>query len=60
MDHRLLKIIACPLCNGKFYYSKAQQELICKSDGLAFPIRNGIPVLIEVEARTLSIEEIYS
>ncbi len=37
MDHRLLEIIACPVCNGKLYYSQDKQELICKLDNLAFP-----------------------
>ncbi|ANG92289.1 protein YcaR [Enterobacteriaceae bacterium 155047] len=57
MDHRLLEIIACPVCNGKLYYSQDKQELICKSDNMAFPLREGIPVLLENEARTLSAEE---
>lgn len=47
MDHRLLEIIACPVCNGKLYYSQDKQELICKLDSLAFPLRDGIPVLLE-------------
>lgn len=38
MDHRLLEIIACPVCNGKLYYSQDKQELICKLDSLAFPV----------------------
>jgi uncharacterized protein YbaR (Trm112 family) len=53
MDHRLLEIIACPVCNGKLYYSQDKQELICKLDSLAFPLREGIPVLLETEARPL-------
>lgn len=57
MDHRLLEIIACPVCNGKLYYSQDKQELICKSDNMAFPLREGIAVLLENEARTLSAEE---
>lgn len=52
MDHRLLEIIACPVCNGKLYYSQDKQELICKLDSLAFPLRDGIPVLLENEARS--------
>ena len=55
MDHRLLEIIACPVCNGKLYYSQDKQELICKLDSLAFPLR--IPVLLENEARSLVAEE---
>ncbi len=57
MDHRLLEIIACPVCNGKLWFNKETQELICKSDALAFPLREGIPVLLENEARSLSVEE---
>lgn len=57
MDHRLLKIVACPVCHGKLYYNKDLQELVCKPDGLAYPVRDGIPVLLEVEARTLTLEE---
>ncbi|KFC09129.1 uncharacterized UPF0434 family protein [Trabulsiella guamensis ATCC 49490] len=57
MDHRLLEIIACPVCTGKLYYSQDKQELICKTDNLAFPLREGIPVLLENEARTLPAEE---
>jgi len=59
MDHRLLEIVACPVCNGKLYYNNAQQELICKPDARAFPVRDGIPLLMENEARTLAVEEIH-
>ena len=59
MDHRLLEIVACPVCNGKLYFNKEQQELICKPDGLAYPARDGIPVLLAVEARTLSVDAIH-
>ena len=58
MDHRLLEIIACPVCNGKLCYSQDKQELICRLDSLAFPLRDGIPVLLENEARSLVAEEI--
>ncbi|ALB62275.1 UPF0434 protein YcaR [Cronobacter condimenti 1330] len=57
MDHRLLEIIACPVCNGKLYFNQEKQELICKLDRLAFPLRDGIPVLLENEARSLAAEE---
>ncbi|SFU27794.1 Trm112 family protein [Xenorhabdus koppenhoeferi] len=57
MDHRLLEIIACPVCHGKLSYDKENLELICKLDRLAFPVRDGIPVLLENEARTLPTEE---
>ncbi|CAG20768.1 Trm112 family protein [Photobacterium profundum] len=58
MDHRLLEIVACPVCKGKLNYDKEKNELICKFDRLAYPIQDGIPVLIEPEARTLSSDEV--
>lgn len=58
LDHNLLEIIACPVCKGKLHYDKAQQELICKFDRLAYPITDGIPVLIEEKARELSLDEV--
>jgi len=57
MDHRLHEIIACPVCKGKLTYDKEKQELICKFDKLAFPIKEGIPVLIESEARKITMDE---
>ncbi|MGL4860400.1 MAG: Trm112 family protein [Enterobacteriaceae bacterium] len=57
MDYRLLEIIACPLCHGKLVLSQSKQELICRFEHLAYPVCNGIPVLLETEARPLSDEE---
>jgi len=57
MDQRLLSIMACPICKGELNYVKEQDELVCKFDGLAFPVRDGIPVMLEGEARTLSADE---
>ena len=57
MDHRLLEIVACPVCKGKLTYDAVNQELICKFDRLAFPIKDGIPVLLELEARPMELEE---
>lgn len=57
IDKKLLDILACPLCKSPLRYNKAQQELICRADRLAFPIRDDIPVMLEDEARTLSSEE---
>jgi len=54
VDNRLLEILVCPLCKGPLQYDKPAQELICKPDRLAFPIRDGIPVMIEDQARTLT------
>ena len=59
MDKNLLDILACPLCKGPLLYNKQNQELICKVDRLAYPIRDDIPVMLEDEARQLSAEEEY-
>ncbi len=56
MDSRLLEILVCPLCKGPLQYDKAAQELICRPDRLAYPIREGIPVMLEQQARTLPAE----
>ena len=57
MDHRLLEIVACPVCKGKLILDNEKQELICKFDRLAYPIKEGIPVMLEVEARKISMDE---
>ncbi len=57
MDHRLLEIVACPVCKGKLIYDAANNELICKIERLAYPIKDGIPVLLESEARKMKMEE---
>ena len=57
MDSRLLEILVCPLCKGPLVYRKAEKELVCKADRLAFPIRDGIPVMLEDDARRLDREE---
>ena len=57
MDKKLLDILACPICKSSLIYDKDKQELICKADKLAFPIRDDIPVMLEDEARELSFEE---
>jgi uncharacterized protein YbaR (Trm112 family) len=57
MDKKLLDILACPLCKSSLLYDKDKQELICKADNLAFPVRDEIPVMLEDEARELSYEE---
>ena len=58
MDHRLLEIIACPICKGKLNYNKESNELVCKFDRIAFSIKEGIPVMIEQEARHMSVDEV--
>nr|WP_036307053.1 Trm112 family protein [Methyloglobulus morosus] len=57
MDKKLLDILACPLCKSRLIYNKADQELICRADRLAFPIKDDIPVMLEDEARVLTAEE---
>ncbi len=57
MDKRLLDILVCPVCKGPLHYDKTAQELICKADRLAYPIRDDIPVMLESEARTLAADE---
>ncbi len=59
MDAKLLEILVCPICKGPLLYQKAQQELICKADRLAFAVRDDIPVMLEDEARKLGpLEEV--
>jgi uncharacterized protein YbaR (Trm112 family) len=59
VDTRLLDILVCPICKGPLVYRKAEQELICKADRLGFPIRDGIPVMLEEDARKLGpLEEV--
>ena len=57
MDHALLDILVCPLCKGKLLYDHANQELICRFDKLAFPIREEIPIMLVDEARKIPEEE---
>jgi uncharacterized protein YbaR (Trm112 family) len=57
MDPKLLEILVCPLCKGPLVYHRDAHELICKPDRLAFPIRDGIPVMLEEEARRLEETE---
>jgi len=57
MDTKLLDILVCPVCKSKLVYRKSEQELICRADRLAYPIRDGIPVMLEEQARTLAADE---
>ena len=57
IDPRLLEILVCPLCKGPLVYRKAQGELVCKPDRLAYPVKDGIPIMLEEEARQLTAEE---
>jgi uncharacterized protein YbaR (Trm112 family) len=58
MDKKLLEILVCPLCKSPLVYVLDPHELICKADKLAFPVRDGIPVMLEDEARSLSFDEV--
>lgn len=60
IDKKLLDILACPLCKSPLIYDKSKQELICKADRIAFPIRDDIPVMLEDEARELTHAEVDS
>ena len=53
MDARLLEILVCPLCKGPLDYLKDKQELVCKADRLAYPIKDGVPIMLESEARRI-------
>ena len=57
LDKKLLEILVCPICKKDLVYDKDRKELICLSDLLAFPVKDGIPVMLEDEAREVSISE---
>lgn len=59
MDKKLLDILACPECKGPLVHATARGEevLICKADRLAFPVRDGVPVMLSEEARELADDE---
>jgi uncharacterized protein YbaR (Trm112 family) len=61
VDPRLLEILVCPLCKGRLIYrknsSQQAEELVCRADRLGFPVKDGIPVMLEEEARKLPPEE---
>jgi len=58
MDPKLLEILVCPLCKGPLVHRRDAAELVCKADRLAFPIRDGIPVMLIDEARALDEGEL--
>ena len=57
MDARLLDILVCPLCKGPLVLRKVPAELVCKADRLGYPVKDGIPVMLEEEARKLPPQE---
>ena len=58
MDTKFLAILVCPLCKGKLIYRTSEQELICYTHRIAYPIKNGIPIMLSEEARPLLDNEI--
>jgi len=57
VDPKLLEILVCPLCKGGLLYRKEANELVCKADRLAYPVKDGIPVMLEEDARKLDPAE---
>ncbi len=58
MDPKLLEILVCPVTKGALMFDRDKQELLSKSARLAYPIRDGMPVMLEEEARKMSAEEV--
>jgi uncharacterized protein YbaR (Trm112 family) len=58
MDKKLLELLVCPVTKGPLTYHPEAQELVSRSARLAYPIRDGIPVMLELEARTLTDDEL--
>lgn len=58
MNPRLLQLLVCPVTKGKLDYDQARQELVSKSARLAYPVRDGLPIMLESEARLLDDEEL--
>ena len=57
VDRKLLDVLVCPICKSPLVYRAQEQELVCKADRVAFPVREGIPVMLEEEARQMGPEE---
>lgn len=57
IDQKLLSILVCPVSKAPLTYIEEKEELVCVASGLAYPIRDDIPVMLETEARELSLEE---
>lgn len=60
MDTRLLELLVCPVTKGSLTYDRERQELVSRSARLAYPVRDGIPVMLEAEARTLTDDELQA
>ena len=57
MDSKLLDILACPVCKGPLIWHADAQQLVCRAERLAYPVRDGIPVMLEDEARKLAADD---
>ena len=57
IDKKLLTILVCPVSKAPLEYHEESDELFCKASGLAYPVRDGIPVMLEEEARQLTVDE---
>jgi len=57
LDNKLLEILACPVCKGPLQWKRDAQVLVCRADRLAYPVRDGIPVMLEEEAKALSSDD---
>lgn len=57
MDDRLLDILACPMCKGPLKYQRSAQLLICRAERLAFPVRDGMPMMLEEDAHQLASDD---
>lgn len=57
LDQQLLSLLVCPVSKAPLEYDRENEELVCRASGLAYPIRDDIPVMLESEARKLSAEE---
>jgi len=57
IDPKLLEVLVCPVCKSALEYDREKQELISKKAGLAYPIENGIPVMLQEKARILDVHE---
>ena len=58
MDTKLLELLVCPVTKGPLEFDRSRQELMSRSARLAYPVRDGMPVMLETEARTLTDEEL--
>jgi uncharacterized protein YbaR (Trm112 family) len=58
LDKRLLDVLACPVCKGPLEYRRAEDLLVCRFDRLGYPVRDGIPIMLEEEAQRLSSEQL--